>query len=724
MKNADAIVVGAGPGGSSAAFHLARRNRHVILLERRWFPRDKSCGDGLTRPAMRLLDEMGALGSLGGRETGGLRAVVRGQGEREFRYRPGGGPTERGRVVPRAELDQVLCDCAVDAGAELVENTSAEQLIVADGRVVGVRIAGPAGERELFAPVVIVASGAASTLAHSTGLLPRAEARVGFAVREYFDGLDALDDLLEIHLPVFERQGIYLLPSYGWVFPTGPSSANVGIGLFHRERQANVRQLYEEFVERLRAEDPRFARARPLARLRGAPLRFDFTPERCTAPGLALVGDAAGMISPFTGEGISYALESAKWLAEVVDEQLGGGHRDEVDLRPYVRRLAKQYTGYFEAGRQTLVRYMLAWNVLESTFRSDRPLFALARRAALLPEGSGGVYENEVLDDVDALIPLEGSRLRVDMTAVAELTVASVRHEWPWMARLAASGRGAPGVPFRPALLVLLAAAFGDPADVRLVPAAAAVELGYVAGLAQMSVEDRGEAADGDSSGFDWANPFALLIAEFALSKAASLCADVGASATEMMTTALARACEGRAQQMHDAYEIDRSEGRHIEQVELTAGTLGELPCRLGSSLSGVGQAQVEALSAYGRMLGVCYEVTEELRALEGQATQFGVTAEAMLRDGDYPLAVILALRSNGAGADELRELLARRPIPAADIERALELVRGGDATARASTVAEAYASRARKALADLPDTPARTAFNRLTSYALTRQTH
>jgi flavin-dependent dehydrogenase len=109
----------------------------------------------------------------------------------------------------------------------------------------------------------------------------------------------------------------------------------------------------------------------------GAPLRRDFAPERCAAPGLLLVGDAAGLISPFTGEGISYALDSGRCAAEIVDEALAHGKIG--DLSAYGRRLGAQYAGYFELGRESVKRYTLLWQVLDSTFASDKPLFAMIR---------------------------------------------------------------------------------------------------------------------------------------------------------------------------------------------------------------------------------------------------------------------------------------------------------------------------------------------------------
>ena len=152
----DVIVVGAGPAGSSTAYHLARRGRRVLLLDRRSFPRDKSCGDGLTLPALRLLDEMGVLALLEGpRRVDGVRALMRGRGHRDFRYPATKGGLAYGLVVPRHELDAAICARAVAAGAELRENCLVRGVIRVDGAVAGVTLRHGDAQEELFAPAVI-----------------------------------------------------------------------------------------------------------------------------------------------------------------------------------------------------------------------------------------------------------------------------------------------------------------------------------------------------------------------------------------------------------------------------------------------------------------------------------------------------------------------------------------------------------------------------------------
>ena len=261
-------------------------------------------------------------------------------------------------------------------------------------------------------------------------------------------------------MPLTDPTDRYILPSYGWVFPTSPTTANIGVGVFERGHGVSVRELMDRFLNDLKGTGDRFRTMRPVGNWRGAPLNFAFQPERCVAPGLVLVGDAAGLISPFTGEGISYALESGKLAAEAIHRNLREDGATP-DLSDYTLMLEKRYSGYFEMGRHSARRYIFFWHVLESTFHNDRPLFQLVRKAALFPEVIGESSPSQLLDDVSGLIDRGGLQVREELLAVGEILLHSIRKDWPFLARLSASGHGDPGVPFRPALLLLLIGALG-----------------------------------------------------------------------------------------------------------------------------------------------------------------------------------------------------------------------------------------------------------------------
>lgn len=705
----EVVVVGAGPAGSSAAYHLARYGRRVLLIDRACFPRDKSCGDGLTRSAVRLLAHMGILGRFrGAQKIVGARVFMRGKGSRDFLYPSGLSDPDYGLVVPRHRLDHALCEHAVMAGAQLWENARVKKLIRDNGQN-GLEVLHLGRPTRLYAPVIVAADGAASRLAFQANLAHGAEG-LGFAIRGYYSGIDGLGDLLEIYMPLTDPSDRYILPSYGWVFPTGPSTANIGVGIFEQGHDASVRALMERFIGDLRFRDPRFRSMAPAGTWRGAPLNFAFQPERCAAAGLVLVGDAAGLVSPFTGEGISYAIESGRLAAESIHRNLRSD-TEVPDLHDYVWMLEKRYMGYFEAGRQSARRYLLLWHVLESTFHNDKPLFALCRKAALFPEGIGETSPSGLLDDVGPLIDCGGLRVREDLLAVGEMLLDAVRQDWPFLARLSVSGQGDPGVPFRPALLVLLAAAVQPqpkPPE-PLLWAAAAVELGYMASLAHLSV-DNGDAAGGPSLDDDhlanWGNMLAVMMGDFLLSKAYELSARASAQVSLSIADALSRVCEGRLRERSHAFRLDISDEECLGVLTLKMATLFDLPCRLGAMLSGLSPHQINALSEYGRNLGLAFTLTDQVLELDGTASELGKLTASESGEGLYSWPVRQALLRVGTPPPD--QPIAPIPVPTGVLEETLSLARH-------------FAHLAEMVLDPLPDGPASCTLRRLANYAVER---
>ncbi|MFD9451758.1 geranylgeranyl reductase family protein [Streptomyces sp. NPDC059985] len=707
----DAVVVGAGPAGCAAAYHLAVRGRRVLLLEAQRFPRDKVCGDALTQRAVRILAAMGVLDSLPHTERmRGARVHMRSRGWRDFVYDAYPGTDSHSLVVPRVVLDEAVALRAVAVGAELWESAAVTAPIVEGGRVVGVQVRREGRPIDVRAAVVVAADGARSPLARAVGLLPEGDLGVGVGVRGYLTGLDGLRDLQEAFLPLDDIAGRDLLPSFGWINPTGASEANVGVALFRPGYEGRAEQVLQHFLARLSTRGKGFG-----GRLRGewatAPFRLDFSPDRCVADGILLVGDAAGLVNPFTGEGISYALESGRTAAEVIDRGLTNDPA-RPDLLDHAWMLEHSYSGWPAAGRRSAQRYQFVWRVLESTFDSERAPFALCRRAVLLPEGIGELRANRTIDDVAALMA-PGVDVRADLLGVGELMTSSVRDEWPFLARIVTSGWGDPGVPFRPALLLLLATQFGDPGTRCRIKLGAAIELSALAALAQLGVENT------PTPHSSWGNRFAILVSDLLMSKSLHLATDGGPQALAVLSQAVTKVCTGRIRERQHAFDPGVTEDEHLSLVELQTASSFELPCRLGAVVAGADPEHAGALARYGRALGVAFRLTEDIRMLTGATGAGDNTAGALLRDGTLAHPVLVALRRTQGRLTGL----VRGGCPSADeVDEAVALVRESGALDVTRALAREQVIRAAVALEALPEGPPRASLFALIDYAVTRQ--
>jgi menaquinone-9 beta-reductase len=711
----DAVVVGAGPGGSAAAYSMARGGQRVLLLDRYGFPRDKSCGDGITRAGAELLAEMGVLDRLlvQGCPVGGVRVHMRGRGRRDFLY----GANNGGLVIPRARLDAVLAERAVEAGAVFRQFTEARRLHWRNDRVVGllVRDARTGEEQDLRASFVVAADGAASPMGRQAGLLTPAVGW-GSALRGYFEGIAAVDNLLEIFMPLTDIDDLHVLPSYGWVFPLGDGMANIGVGLFEREEGENLRGLFDRFLTWLVAHDRRFGGARLRGMLRGAPLRFDFVPDRCATPGLLLVGDAAGLVSPFTGEGISYALESGRIAAQVIQRCLRSAQPSGTEVHDYATLLEHRFAGYFEAGRHAGQRYRLVWHVLDATFLSEKPLHRLCRRLVLVPEGTGQSLQESALVDVSPLLPLQGRRLRGEMLAIGATLNGAVRRDWPFLGQISGHGRDLRRVPFRPALLLLLCAEAGLSRSAALREVGAAVELGFVGLLAQGSVQEAAEECAAAPDRANWGNRLAILLGDLLLAKALELSSGAGTHITRHILATLQSACLGHLAQLRQAYRQDVPPRARIADLDRTIGRMFELPCRLGGML-GKAPGLTAAFARYGRRLGVVYALAEEIKAIEEPSLDSAIAPD--FDNGIYGVPVLLALRARCPHGEHLRSLL-RQPRP--DRGEAYALVIATGVLVAAHRLALHHAGQAQAALAALPPGPLRTSLDRLAVFAATRK--
>jgi geranylgeranyl reductase family protein len=340
---ADVIIVGAGPGGATTATYLARAGLDVLLLEKTIFPREKVCGDGLTPRAVKQLINLGidTSESAGWLHNKGLRIV--GGGHRlEIPWPDLAAFPEYGLVRPRADFDELLARTAAAAGARLHEDTPVTGPIIDDrtGRVIGV-VARAKGEppREFRAPVVIAADGNSSRLALSVGREKRDDRPMGVAVRTYYKSPRDKDEWLESWLELWD--GTDLLPGYGWIFGMGDGTCNVGLGILNTSdafQKVDYKSLLAKWLDQT-PEEWGFRDVNRTQEVRGAALPMGFNRQPHYERGLLLVGDAGGMVNPFNGEGISYAMESGALAAEIVAQAHARGSAVAMEHEEHLWRL-------------------------------------------------------------------------------------------------------------------------------------------------------------------------------------------------------------------------------------------------------------------------------------------------------------------------------------------------------------------------------------------------
>jgi geranylgeranyl reductase family protein len=360
--DADVIVVGGGPGGSAAAYYLAQAGLDVLLLEKTAYPRDKVCGDGLTPRSVRSLIRMGVdtTEQAGWLRNKGLR-VLGGGLRLELPWPELASYPDFGLTRSRADLDELLVRRAQKSGVRLQELSNVTAPVQDDsGRVIGVTAEiGPDKAPATYrAPLVVAADGVSGRLALALGIAKREDRPMGVAVRRYYKSPRHDDDHLESWLELKDSQATggkdALLPGYGWIFGLGDGTSNVGLGVLNTSvgfGKSNYREMLTRWLDGL-PEEWGYVEENATGPTRGGglPMGFNRTPHY--RDGLLLVGDAGGVVNPFNGEGIAYAMESGEMAAEVIVQALTrpAGPARERALAAYPQALKDAYGGYYRLG--------------------------------------------------------------------------------------------------------------------------------------------------------------------------------------------------------------------------------------------------------------------------------------------------------------------------------------------------------------------------------------
>lgn len=393
------------------ATYLARAGVDVLLLEKTEFPREKVCGDGLTPRGVKQLIDLGIDTSedAGWVHSRGLR-ILTGDLTLELDWPDLTSYPPYGVSRTRHDFDDLLAKLAVKAGARLYERTTVTSAITnPSGRVVGVEAkVGPEKTPVHYrAPLVLACDGVSARLALSVGIQKNEKRPMGVAVRQYYKSPRHDDPFIEGHLELWDKsdpRNPKLLPGYGWAFPLGDGTVNVGLGMLSTSasfRNTDYRALLRQWLDGT-PEEWGYREENAIGKVGGAglPMGFNRTPHY--RDGLLLLGDAGGMVSPFNGEGISAAMESAQIAAEVVVQALARreGPSRERALEAYPRAVGELMGGYYALG-----------NVFAKIIGKPKIMHACTKYGLrinkLLPlvyKGLSGCYDAKGGDGVDRLI--------------------------------------------------------------------------------------------------------------------------------------------------------------------------------------------------------------------------------------------------------------------------------------------------------------------------------
>lgn len=347
----DVAVVGGGPSGSATAHYLASKGHSVLVCEKKHFPREKTCGDGLTPRAVKVLDEMGLGNELATWErVRGLRIHAAGR-TMELPFPELDDWCNYGLVKPRKDLDQIVLNNAEAVGAKVVYGMQATKPVFEKGTMVGFTAKLDGQDEEVRAKYTVCAEGSATKFSRSLGRIRNEDYPMGFAIRQYFKSPMQQSGWFEAYLEV-RSDGPEQLPGYGWVFPVGDGTVNVGVGLlstFRGWRDVNLHHLQDSFVAQLPPEWEVNAET-VCSKPRAGRLFMGASVWPPHGPGFVLVGDAAGMVNPCNGEGIAYGYETGRIAGRHIHEALTDGSGPS--LTAYTKELETTYGPYYRLGRK------------------------------------------------------------------------------------------------------------------------------------------------------------------------------------------------------------------------------------------------------------------------------------------------------------------------------------------------------------------------------------
>ena len=352
VRDTDVLVIGGGPAGAAMGYWTAELGHSVTIVERKHFPREKTCGDGLTPRAVKELGDMGLGEQLKQfHRYEGLRATAHGK-ELELQWPTHPLYPRHGYVVRRRELDAMVAFNAEKSGATLLQGHEALEPLMEKGCVRGAIVNNLDEDRKVAirASYVVIADGANSRFGRSLGTARTRAWPYGTAIRTYWTSPRHAEPWIESALDVKDRQG-NSMPGYGWIFPVGDGTINVGVGLlstFKKFKDVNTTHLLDSYAHMI-ADRWEIDPGSPECRAASVKIPMGGSVFPKMGPTHLVIGDAAGSVNPFNGEGIDYAYETARMAATVLHDALRSG--DASALQQYPTLLDDEYGQYFKVAR-------------------------------------------------------------------------------------------------------------------------------------------------------------------------------------------------------------------------------------------------------------------------------------------------------------------------------------------------------------------------------------